>query len=109
MTSPQVTHRVVPRRLPDGLAKSIAAGFVVAAVSIGVCPDAAAWGLTGHRVTAAIGDKYLSFEARAAIREILGTGESVAEAANFPDFMRASDDPFWKQAGPFHFVTVPKG
>src|SRR5262249_31354892 len=46
---------------------------------------------------------------RAAIREILETGESLAEAANFPDFMRSSDDPFWKQAAPFHFVTVPKG
>src|SRR5262249_38526455 len=105
MTSPQVT-----RRLPDPLAKSAAAGFVALAISIGVCPDAAAWSLPGHRVTAAIGEKYLSFEARAAIREILEPGESLAEAANFPDFMRSSDDPFWKeQAGAFHFVTVPRG
>jgi hypothetical protein len=109
MTSPQVTRRNAWRRLPQALAKSAAAGFIAVAVSIGVCPDATAWGLTGHRVTAAIADKYLSFEARAAIREILETGESLAEAANFPDFMRSSDDPFWSKARPWHFVTVPKG
>ena len=109
MTARDVTSRLAPRRRSDALAKSAAAACAALAASLGFCPDAAAWGLTGHRVTAAIGDKYLSAEARAAVREILEPGESLAEAANFPDFMRASDDPFWKQAGPFHFVTVPKG
>ena len=109
MTSENVTGRVPPRRFAGAMTKSAIAGFVAIATLL-VCHDAWAWGLTGHRVTAAIGEKYLSFESRAAIREILEPGESLAEAANFPDFMRSSDDPFWKQqAGPFHFVTVPKG
>jgi hypothetical protein len=108
MTSENVTSRMPPRRFGGAMTKSAIAGFVAIATSL-VCHDAWAWGLTGHRVTAAIGDKYLSFEARAAIREILETGESLAEAANFPDFMRASDDPFWAKARPWHFVTVPKG
>lgn len=83
---------------------------VAAAIWLSLNGAAGAWGLTGHRVTAAIADRYLSFEARAAIRAILGSSESLAEAANWPDFMRSSDDPFWKnEAGALHFVTVPKG
>lgn len=85
---------------------------LVVATAIWLCLNGAAgaWGLTGHRVTAAIADRYLSFEARAAIRGILGPSESIAEASNWPDFMRSSDDPFWKnEASVFHFVTVPKG
>lgn len=85
---------------------------LVVAAAIWLCLDGAAgaWGLTGHRVTAAIAERYLSFEARAAIRGILGPSETIAEASNWPDFMRSSDDPFWKnEASVFHFVTVPKG
>ncbi|GGB43739.1 endonuclease [Sphingomonas metalli] len=70
---------------------------------------AMAWGKTGHRITGAIADHYLSSRARTEINHILGT-ESLAEASNWPDFMRSSTDPFWqKTASPYHYVTVPKG
>src|SRR5262245_55219544 len=73
-------------------------------------PPAGAWGLTGHRVTGAIAERYLSFEARAAVRKILGGSEGLAEASTWPDFMRSSDEPFWHEtASPYHFVTVPIG
>ncbi|WP_375283179.1 S1/P1 nuclease [Marinicauda pacifica] len=80
----------------------------VALVAIGTAP-ALAWGKTGHRVTGAIADDYLTAQARQAIEAILGV-ETLAEASTWADFMRASDEPFWREeAGPYHYVTVPPG
>lgn len=70
--------------------------------------SAFAWGPTGHRVTDAIAERYLTPQTKAALGDILGP-ESLAEASTWPDFMRASQEEFWKKAGPFHFVTVPPG
>lgn len=70
---------------------------------------ALAWGATGHRVTGAVADHYLSGVARAQIELLLGT-ESLAQAATWPDDMRSDPAEFWqKTASPFHFVTVPAG
>ena len=66
-----------------------------------------AWGKTGHRVVAAIADTQLSGLARAHVEEILGPGESLDEAANWPDEMRSAPEPFWqKTATPWHYVTL---
>lgn len=68
---------------------------------------ALAWGKTGHRVVAAIADAQLSGLARAHIHEILGPGESLDEAANWPDEMRSDPAAFWKKtATPWHYVTL---
>lgn len=68
-----------------------------------------AWNDTGHRVTGAIAANFLTPQAKVAITDILGP-ETLAEASTWPDFMRSSPDPFWqKEAGPYHYVTVPKG
>lgn len=70
---------------------------------------AQAWSQTGHRVTGAIADAHLGPKARAGLKDLLGT-EGLAEASTWPDFMRASPDAFWqKQAGPWHYVTIPEG
>lgn len=70
---------------------------------------AQAWGPTGHRVTAKIAQTYLTPEAQAGITDILGV-ESLAEAANWPDFMRSAEDNFWKNGSPpYHYVTVEPG
>jgi hypothetical protein len=70
---------------------------------------AAAWGPTGHRVTAAIAERQLDHDTKAAIAGILGP-ESVAEASTWPDFMRSHDSEFWQTESPnFHYVTIPKG
>ncbi len=67
------------------------------------------WGQTGHRVTGAVADHYLSGLARANVRLLLGT-ETLAQAATWPDDMRSDPAQFWqKTAGPFHYVTVPAG
>ncbi|MEA3065286.1 MAG: nuclease [Sphingomonadales bacterium] len=70
---------------------------------------ALAWGQTGHRVTGAIADHYLSGAARAHVRLLLGN-ESLAQAATWPDDMRSDPAAFWqKTASPWHYVTVPAG
>jgi hypothetical protein len=82
---------------------------LIAALALLAAGPALAWSQTGHRVTGEIADAHLGPKARAGVREILGT-EGLAEASTWPDFMRSSPDTFWqKEAGPFHFVTVPDG
>ena len=67
------------------------------------------WGQTGHRVTGAIAEKYLTDEARAAVRVILGV-ETLAEASTWPDEQRSNPADFWQNvAGPYHYLTVPEG
>ena len=61
----------------------------LAAAAVTLAPSPAfAWGKTGHRVVAAIADTQISGLARANVEEILGPGESLDEAANWPDEMR---------------------
>ncbi|MBF7073651.1 S1/P1 nuclease [Glaciecola sp. MH2013] len=68
-----------------------------------------AWGQTGHRITGAIAEQYLSDDARAAIRALL-PNESLAEASTYADEMRSNPSDFWqKEAGPYHYVSVPVG
>jgi hypothetical protein len=68
-----------------------------------------AWGKTGHRVIAQIAEPYLSTDARNGVKEILGV-ETMAEASNWPDFMRSDPSEFWQHtASPWHYVTVPAG
>jgi hypothetical protein len=83
--------------------------IAVAAFGLLGSAPALAWGKTGHRITGAIADRYLHDRTRTAITRILGA-ECLADASNWPDFMRSSNDPFWQgTASPYHYVTVPKG
>ena len=81
---------------------------LAALVATAVVPSPAlAWGKTGHRVVAAIADTQLSGLARANIEQILGRGESLDEAANWPDEMRSAPGDFWQKTSvPWHYVTV---
>lgn len=68
-----------------------------------------AWGQIGHRVTGAIAEQYLTPEAKAAFAELFPV-ESLAEISTYADENRSNPDPFWqKEAGPYHYVTVPDG
>jgi nuclease S1 len=84
--------------------------FILALLACAVpASPALAWGQTGHRVTGAIAEHYLSGVARAKVQLLLGT-ESLAQAASWPDDMRSDPAEFWqKTANPFHYVTVPAG
>ena len=80
--------------------------FLLAAAALTLVPSPAlAWGKTGHRVVAAIADTQLSGLARAHIEEILGPGESLDEAANWPDEMRSASGQFWQKTSvPWHYM-----
>lgn len=79
------------------------------ALALALAAPAAAWGPTGHRITGALADHYLSPRARAGVMEILGT-ESLADASTWADHMRSAPGLFWRvTASPWHFVTVPDG
>jgi hypothetical protein len=67
------------------------------------------FGPTGHRVTGAIAENYLSEKSKLEIRALLGN-ESLAEASTYVDEMRSHPSTFWqKTANAYHYVTVPKG
>src|SRR3954451_15528719 len=85
-----------------------ARSLLLIAAALALIPSPAlAWGKTGHRVVAAIADTQLSGLARAQIEQILGPGESLDEAANWPDEMRSAPGEFWqKTATPWHYVTL---
>ncbi|HEY8592452.1 MAG TPA: S1/P1 nuclease [Sphingomicrobium sp.] len=82
--------------------------FIAAALAAAALPAPAfAWGKTGHRVVASLADRQLSGLARAHVEQILGPGESLDEAANWPDWMRSDPAPFWqKTSTPWHYVTL---
>ena len=70
---------------------------------------ALAWGKTGHRVVGAIAQHYLTPQAAAGVKRILGV-ETLAEASTWPDFMRSDASDFWQhKASPWHYVTVSQG
>jgi len=71
--------------------------------------SAHAYGPTGHRVIAEIASHHLTPTAAKAVKELLGN-EFMAEAATWPDEMRADPDKFWQEtASPWHYINVPKG
>ena len=71
--------------------------------------NAFAWGQTGHRVTGAIAEQYLTPKAQAAIHTLLPM-EDLAEASTYADEMRSNPTAFWQNtARPFHYVTIPAG
>lgn len=83
--------------------------ILLTASTLALLPNSAhAWGKTGHRVTGEIAQQHLSRSAKKEIKRILGV-EGLAKASAWADFMRASQDEFWtKEAGPYHYVTVPE-
>ena len=65
-----------------------------------------AWGVLGHRITAEIADSYLSANAKAAIRKILGT-ESLAMASNWADFIKSDDT--YDYLNNWHYINLDSG
>ncbi len=71
--------------------------------------QALSWGQTGHRVTGAIAEQYLTPKAQAAIDNLL-VNEDLAEISTYPDEMRANRSEFWqKTANPWHYVNIHQG
>jgi hypothetical protein len=80
----------------------------VFALLLAACP-AGAWGPQGHRVAALLTEPLLDEETRLEVRALLGD-QSLADASTWADRMRDNPSPYWqRQAGPYHYVTVPPG
>ena len=70
---------------------------------------ALSWEQTGHRITGALAEFYLTDAARARIRQLL-PNETLAEASTYADEMRSNPSVFWQEAAPhWHYVTIPQG
>jgi len=89
-----------------GIALTIRRGVVVvlaATLFAGSLSPVFAWGRVGHRASAKLAESLLSPAAKAAIREILEEGESLADASTWAD-QHSRDMP---GSGGWHFVNVP--
>lgn len=85
--------------------KKLVIGIAATAMSF----QALSWGQTGHRVTGAIAEQYLTPQAQHAISQLL-VNEDLAEASTYPDEMKSNPIEFWKKtANPWHYVNVFDG
>src|SRR5262249_16343160 len=64
------------------------------------------WGANGHRIVGRVAENHLSKRAALQIKTLMGH-ETVAEASTWPDDVRS--DPAWKQAAPWHYVSIDDG
>lgn len=76
---------------------------IIASLIVVTATPAWAWGPLGHRAAARLAERHLTPQARAAVRELLEPGETLAEASTWPDEHRR-DLP---RSGPWHYVDVP--
>ncbi len=78
--------------------------MIVAIAFLALAPRPAfAWGDSGHRIVAQVGEDHLAANAQAAVRKLAGT-KGLALLATWPDFIRS--EPAWDFAKPWHFLTV---
>ena len=75
----------------------------VAALLLLAPAPALAWGATGHRVVGRVAERHLTDEAAREVAAILGP-ESLAQAATWADDIRS--DPLWRQAPPWHYISI---
>lgn len=76
------------------------------ALSIYLPLQSMAWGMLGHRIVGKIADFYLTPNAKAEIKKILGN-ESLAMSSNWADFIKS--DTSFRYLNPWHYVDFEKG
>jgi hypothetical protein len=64
------------------------------------------WGVTGHRVVAEIAQRHLSSKAKKELRNLIGQ-ETLAQWANWPDFIKSDTTHTWDKASKWHYVDLP--
>jgi len=69
-------------------------------------PRPAVWGFTGHQIVGRIAESYLTDEARAGIRALLGH-EDLARVSTWADEVRGQ--PAYRWTAPLHYINVPLG
>ena len=63
-----------------------------------------AWGKTGHRIEGEIAEKYLTKNAKAQIKRLIGH-HNLSRISVWADEIKS--DPNWKHANDWHWCTVP--
>src|SRR5437016_972630 len=92
--------RLPRRRRARGPTLAVAAVLAGLAAAPG---SALAWGRMGHRAAAKLAEARLNPAARAAVRDLLEPGESLADASTWADEVRSARP----ETGPWHYVNVP--
>lgn len=88
--------------------KKLAITLMLAGASL-LNTQAHAFGVNGHRITGAIAQEYLTDEAKAQLKAIMGV-ETLAQASTWPDEMLSNPADYWqKTTPPWHYVTIPDG
>lgn len=64
------------------------------------------WGTTGHRVVAEIAQDHLTRHARKELKELIGR-ETLADWANWPDFIKSDTTHQWDATFKWHYVNLP--
>ncbi len=82
------------------IGRSMGVALVAASLMAG---PAWGWGRLGHRVAGRIAEDRLTPSARAAVRDLLGPGESLADVSTWADDYRRDH----RETGPWHYVNVP--
>lgn len=71
-----------------------------------ILTDGFSWGVTGHRATGLIAERYLTKKAKKRIQQILG-GESLAMVSTWMDEIRS--DSTYNYTTDWHWTTIPDG
>lgn len=80
-----------------------ASTFAVALALTAPAGPALGWGRVGHRASARLAESLLTPAARAAVRDLLEPGESLADASLWPDEHRRERP----ETAPWHYVNTP--
>ena len=64
------------------------------------------WGVTGHRTVGKIADGHLTANARAGVRDLLGS-ETLADVSTWADEVRGQEK--YRQTGSWHYINLPLG
>ena len=62
-----------------------------------------AWGREGHKLTALVAEAYLTPEAKAQVKELLGK-QTLGDVASWPDEIKSAQP----ETAPWHYVDIPK-
>lgn len=63
------------------------------------------WGVTGHRVVAEIAQNHLSVKSKKELKKLIGK-ESLAQWANWPDFIKSDTTHTWDMTSKWHYVNI---
>lgn len=80
--------------------------LLVVSMILGIPLTLNAWGVLGHRVVGGIAEYYLTPEAKAAVKKLLGN-ETIAMASNWGDFVKSNRS--YDSLRPWHYINLPSG